>query len=124
MRRPSPAGLAVAIAVSMLPCASLAQSNIFRLDRAGPQLNPSDYDEMLASIDRLNRGEPTMGRTENWSDPKTGASGTSTLIGLRSIGPSTCHMLKHHIATRKNPEGFNYRLTWCPTPGGAWKIHH
>jgi hypothetical protein len=33
----------------------------------------------------------------------------------------TCHLVRHHIAAARPPSR-NYRLTWCRTATGEWKI--
>jgi len=35
-------------------------------------------------------------------------------------GGMACHLVQHHIVT--GGAGRDYRLTWCRTPSGEWKI--
>jgi len=124
-RRPSlRAALVACCCAFLLPAAAAqAQVNPFRSSRNGPSLSPEDNRLLFESIDRLNAAEPAhAGRSEAWSNPQTNSSGTSTVLRVFRSGGMACHLVRHHVVVAGRPPGQNYRLTWCLTPAGAWKI--
>jgi surface antigen len=77
---------------------------------------------MFESVARLNAAEPSqVGRSDAWSNPQTQSSGTSTILRIFRSGGMDCHLVRHHILAGR-PPGRDYRLTWCRTPTGEWKI--
>ena len=88
----------------------------------GPGLSPEDSQLLFESVTRLNTAEPgRVGRSETWSNPQTKTSGTSTILKVFHSGGMTCHLVRHHIVAGKSPSR-DYRLTWCRTSNGEWKI--
>jgi surface antigen len=117
----SPRCLSAALAAFvLLPAAAQAQINPFR---GGPGLAPEDNRLLFESIERLNAAEPAKaGRSEAWSNPQTNTSGTSTILRVFRSGGMACHLVRNHIVIAGQPPGRDYRLTWCRTPSGEWKI--
>jgi surface antigen len=71
----------------------------------------------------LNAAEPSKaGSSESWNNPQTKSSGTSTILRLFNSGGMVCHLIRHHIVVDGRAPEHNYRLTWCRTPTGEWKI--
>ena len=107
-------------ALVLLPAAAQAQINPFR---GGPGLAPEDNRLLFESIERLNAAEPAKaGRSEAWSNPQTNTSGTSTILRVFRSGGMAGHLVRNHIVVAGQPRGHDYRLTWCRTPSGEWKI--
>ena len=121
MRSRSPHRLSAALAACIfLTAAAHAQVNPFG---RGPGLAPEDNRLLFESVARLNAAEPSqVGRSEAWSNPQTNSSGTSTILRVFRSGGMACHLVRHHIIVAGRPPGHNYRLTWCRTPSGEWKI--
>jgi len=117
----SPRCLSAALAAFvLLPAAAQAQINPFR---GGPGLAPEDNRLLFESIERLNAAEPAKaGRSEAWSNPQTNTSGTSTILRVFPSHGMACHLVRNHIVVAGQPPDRNYRLTWCRTPSGEWKI--
>jgi surface antigen len=89
----------------------------------GPGLSPEDNRQLFESIARLNAAEPAqVGRFAMWTNPQTNNSGTSTILRVFRSGGMPCHLLGHHIVVAGRPSGLDYRLTWCRTRSGQWKI--
>jgi surface antigen len=100
--------------------AAQAQVNPFR---GGPGLSPEDNRLLFESIARLNAAEPAqVGRFATWTNPQTNNSGTSTVLRVFRSGGMPCHLLGYHIVVAGRPSGLDYRLTWCRTRSGEWKI--
>ena len=119
----SPRCLSVALAACFFLSASAqAQVNPFRgSGRRG--LSPEDNQMLFESIARLNAAEPSqVGRSEAWSNPQTKSSGTSTVLQVFHSRGMVCHLVRHQIVAAGRPPGHQYRLTWCRTPSGEWKI--
>ena len=106
----------------LLPAAAPAQINPFRGSRS-PGLSAEDNQLLFDSIERLNSAEPAkVGRSEAWNNPQTKTSGTSTILRVFHSGGMACHLVRNHIVVAGQPPGRDYRLTWCRTPSGEWKI--
>jgi surface antigen len=106
----------------LLPGAAPAQINPFRGSR-GQGLSPEDNQLLFQSVARLNAAEPSqVGRSEAWNNPQTNSSGTSIILRVFHSGGMACHLVRHHIVVAGRQPGHNYRLTWCRTSSGEWKI--
>ena len=88
----------------------------------GQGLAPSDNRMFFESVARLNAVTPSkVGQSDSWSNPETKSSGTSTILRVFHSGGMACHLVRHHIVAGRPPPR-DYRLTWCRTPTGEWKI--
>ena len=121
MRPRPPYCLSATLALCVfLTAAAQAQINPFR---GGPGLSPEDNRPLFESVARLNAADPAQaGRFAAWSNPQTNNSGTSTILRVFRSGGMACHLMRHHIVVAGRPSGLDYRLTWCRTPSGEWKI--
>ena len=89
----------------------------------GRGLSPSDNQMVFESVARLNAAEPSqVGSSEAWNNAQTNSSGTSTILRVFHSGGMACHLVRHHVVVAGRQPGHNYRLTWCRTPSGEWKI--
>ena len=106
----------------LLPGAAPAQINPFRGSR-GQGLSPQDNQLLFESVARLNAVEPSqVGSSEAWNNPQTNSSGTSTILRVFHSGGMACHLVRHQVVVAGRQPGHNYRLTWCRTSSGEWKI--
>jgi surface antigen len=123
MRLGSSRSLSGALAACvLLSAAAQAQVNPFR-GSGGRGLSPEDNQLLFESVARLNAAEPgRVGRSEEWRNPQTNSSGTSTVLRVFHSGRMVCHLVRHSIIVAGRPPARNYRLTWCRTPTGEWKI--
>jgi surface antigen len=113
----------VACCTLLLTAAAQAQVNPFHTTRVGPRLSPADSRLFAASVERLNAAEPAeVGHAESWSNPRTKSSGTSTVLKVFDDNGSACHLVRHHVVAGGRAPGRDYRLTWCRTADGAWKV--
>jgi surface antigen len=107
-------------ALILLPVALQAQVNPFR---GGPGLPPEDNRLLFESVARLNAAKPShVGLSETWSNPQTNNSGTSTILRVFHSGGMVCHLVQSRIVIPRRPPPASYRLTWCLTSNGEWKI--
>src|SRR5215469_11063980 len=122
MRVRSSLCLSVALAVGLFLPAAQAQVNPFR-GSGSRGLSAEDNQMLFDSVARLNAAEPSkVGNSESWSNPQTNASGTSTILRVFHSGGMDCHLVRHHIVIAGRQPGQNFRLTWCRTSSGEWKI--
>jgi surface antigen len=113
-----PAALAVLL---FLIAAAQAQVIAFQ-GNLGPGLSPEDNRLLFESVERLNAAEPSqIGHSDTWSNPQTKSHGSSTILKVFHSGGLECHLVRHQIVTGRS-SGRDYRLTWCRTPAGEWKI--
>jgi surface antigen len=77
---------------------------------------------LFDSVARLNATEPSkVGQSDSWSNPETKSHGSSTILKVFHSNGMTCHLVRHHIVAARPPSR-NYRLAWCRTETGEWKI--
>lgn len=106
-----------------LAAAANAQVSPFRGTRWGPHLTSEDNRLLNESVARLNASEPAeAGHAESWQNPRTKSSGTSTVVSAFDEDGMACRLVRHHIVAAGREPGRTYRLTWCKTPSGDWKI--
>ena len=123
MRFQSPRCLSAALAAYLL-LSTAAQAQVIPFGgNFGPGLSPEDNRLMVESIARLNAAEPSrVGLSESWDNPQTRTSGTSTILRVFHSGGMACHLVRHRIVAAGRARARDYRLTWCRTPDGEWKI--
>jgi hypothetical protein len=74
-------------------------------------------------VARLNAAEPSkVGHSDSWSNPETRSSGSPTVLRVFRSDGMPCHLVRHQIVVPGQPPAGDYRLTWCRTPRGEWKI--
>ena len=115
--------LSAALAACLLLSAA-AQAQVIPFGgNFGPGLSPEDNRLMVESIARLNAAEPSrVGLSESWNNPQTRTSGTSTILRVFHSRGMPCHQVRHQIVAVGQARPRDYRLTWCRTPDGEWKI--
>ena len=122
MRPWSPYYLWAALAACLLPPGSVRARVIPFSGNFGQGLAPSDSKMIFESVARLNAVEPSkVGQSDSWSNPETKNSGTSTILQVFHSGGMACHLVRHQIVAGR-PPARDYRLTWCRTSTGEWKI--
>jgi surface antigen len=123
MRPRSSRCLSAALAACVLLSAT-AQAQVIPFGgNFGPGLSPEDNQLLFESVARLNAAEPSqVGRSEVWSNPQTKTSGTSEILRVFRSGGMVCHLMRHHIVVVGRTPARDYRLTWCRTSTGEWKI--
>lgn len=118
----SPRCLSAALAACLLLSTAHAQVIPFG-GNFGPGLSPEDNRLMVESIARLNAAEPSrVGLSESWNNPQTRTSGSSTILRVFHSHGMACHQVRHQIVAVGQARPRDYRLTWCRTPDGEWKI--
>ena len=123
MRFRSPHGLVLALAACLL-LSAVARAQVIPFGgNFGPGLSPEDNRMLVESIARLNAAEPSrVGLSESWDNPQTRTSGTSTILREFHSRGMACHLVRHQIVAAGQARPRDYRLTWCRTPAGEWKI--
>jgi surface antigen len=123
MRYRSPRGLVAALAACLL-LSTAAQAQVIPFGgNFGPGLSPEDNRLMVESIARLNAAKPSrVGLSESWNNPQTRTSGSSTILRVFHSQGMACHQVRHQIVAAGQSRPRDYRLTWCHTPDGEWKI--
>ena len=122
MRSQSPRWLIAVLAVLLLLIATPQAQVLPFHGNYGPGLLPEDNRLLFESVAQLNAAEPSqVGRSEAWRNPQTKSHGTSTILKVFHSDAMECHLVRHHIVAGKSPSR-TYRLTWCRTATGEWKI--
>jgi surface antigen len=102
---------------------SRAQVNPFFNQEAGPGLHDDDFTIMHATSSRLYQQDVVAdGAASQWSNPKTGDSGTVTVLQSFQKSGMTCRKVQYEIRLGGAIANNLYMLNWCKTASGEWKI--
>lgn len=119
-----------AVAALSLAAAAIAWLSVNAPAEA--QVNPFGRNIEMSREDMRRLGEaesrlyaqepPAVGSTETWSNPKTGRSGTVTLIDSFERNGMPCRKLRHDINPRRHQPSYQFVIDRCRLPDGSWKI--
>jgi len=114
-------GLMVLLSAACMAHSALAQINPFSRSRGTPLTG----EDMAALQDATNRllDNPQLapGITEQWSNPKSGASGTLTAGYPVNGNGLSCRVIRYQNSVPGPTPQRDTRLTWCKTKEG-WKL--
>ena len=121
-----PAAIVLALATGF-PGPVQAQINPFRTNRAAPRLDRTDLELLDQAAAKLYTQENVAdGASESWDNPRTGASGSVTVVSSfhRTVrGDSLlCRRLRYDVAVRGRTGTRSFLIDWCRLPDGNWKI--
>ena len=107
----------------VLPLAAHAQVNPFRSSRVGSGLNQDDLKALGAASQRLyTQNSVADGTSDTWSNPRSGNSGTVTVLQSFERQGNACRKLRYDIRLRQRKNPSSYTLSWCHLPDGSWKV--
>lgn len=107
----------------VLPLAAHAQVNPFQSSRVGSGLNQDDLKALGAASRRLYAQDSVAdGASNTWSNPKSGNSGTVTVLQSFERQGNACRKLHYDIRLRQRQGPRSYTLSWCHMPDGSWKV--
>lgn len=84
-----------------------------------PELTAQDT-EIIKRKARVELSDKPEGTILEWDNPKSGNSGTVTLLKRFSIDGRECRVLRH-VLNMVRAESFRYKVTICLQPDGTWK---
>ncbi len=84
-----------------------------------PELTAEDI-EIIKETARVEMGDKPKGTTLEWDNPKSGNSGSVTLLKRFSVEGRECRKLQH-VLNIVRAESFNYKVTICRQPDDSWK---
>ncbi len=103
-----------------------AQMNVF--GRTGFEMSAADLDQLKSASAKLYTDETrAVGDTESWTSPKSGTSGTVTLVRIYAYDYQgqnlDCRKLKHEIARDGIADKLNFVSDRCRIEGtNEWKV--
>jgi len=107
--------------LSLIPATPQAAVNPFRNSRIG--LNSADMREMNAAAARLYEQDTVAdGATAQWSNPRSGNSGSITVVQNFTKADMQCRKLRYNIHLRARRGTRSYTVNWCKTASGVWKL--
>jgi surface antigen len=111
------------LCLSLLPTISHAQVSPIPSSRLETGLNDADRRAMSAAAARLyQRDTVTNGATDTWSNPRSGNSGSVTVLQSFTKSEMPCHKLRYDVHLHRRRGMRSYTINWCKTATGAWKI--
>jgi surface antigen len=100
-----------------------AQINPFYNQESGPGLSGDDFPLLHAAATRLYQQDVVAdGAASQWSNPKTGDSGTITVLQSFQHSGMACRKVRYEVRLRGSTANSPYTLNWCKTASGEWKI--
>jgi len=110
------AALIVVIGMGAVPPADAQLINPFAKD----SLKLDDEDKaMMREAMRSVLESGKAATTKSWTNPKTGVSGTATLLRAYDENGMSCGEVEHAFT---KPNTNRYILPFCKTPDGKWKV--
>lgn len=111
--------IALLLAVGVMPAS--AQINPFRGSTTGlPQGDLAILGSTAAQL--YENTSLADGSSSGWSSPKTGNSGKVTLLRTFHRNSLLCREVEYTIHKRGVAGARDYKVNWCRTPSGAWKL--
>jgi surface antigen len=112
---------ALCLCVVAWPPTSDAQISPFRSSRT--HLRGDDQTLMNSAASQLYQQDTVAdGAADHWSNPKTGNSGTVTVLQSFEKEGMACRKVRYVIRLRGVTGQRVYTLNWCKTASGEWKI--
>ena len=107
--------------LSLFPTTPQAALNPLRSSVTG--LNSADLRAMSAAASGLYQQDTVSdGATANWSNPKSGNSGSITVLQSFTMSDMQCRKLRYNIHLRRRRGMRSYTVNWCKTASGVWKL--
>jgi len=107
--------------LSLFPTTPQAALNPLRSSVTG--LNSVDLRAMSAAAAGLYQQDNVSdGATANWSNPKSGNSGSITVLQSFNRSDMQCRKLRYNIHLRRRRGMRSYTVNWCKTASGVWKL--
>jgi surface antigen len=111
----------LSLGLSLFPATLQAALNTARNSRTG--LNDVDVRAMSATAARLYKQDTVAnGAKDHWSNPRSGNSGSITVLESFTKSDMPCRRLRYdiHLHARRTTRSFT--VNWCKTATGAWKL--
>ena len=112
---------ASAILCSLGAASATAQINPFR-KYGTVNLTKEDLRLMSGAASKLVQQSSKLGQTETWENPKSGNSGSISLLEVFRKNGMSCQKRRYSIRSTKAADESVYVLDFCRVPSGAWKL--
>lgn len=109
--------LAAIVATAGSSLAHAQYGEVFGTIRPGP----GDQVMVRERVQTLLDG-PAEPRALEWQNPRTGNSGTVTLMSETMRGNRQCRQIEYRILTRSYDRPEVAIIVWCKQPNGRWQI--
>jgi surface antigen len=110
--------IAIILALTLIPFPTMAGALINPFDSSGNSLSKEDSDLMKGALKSVLDAKKT-GATAEWKSPSSGLSGRATALDLFQMNGMPCANVEHAFTAGG---GSTYRLPFCQTADGRWKI--
>jgi hypothetical protein len=99
---------------------ALAQNSPFgRSDTMN--LDNDDLAAISGAASKIGQPNSTVGQTENWQNPKTGRSGSISLLQTFERYGLPCQKRRYTVDKTVKDPGSSYVMDFCRLPSGEWK---
>ena len=109
---------AITLALIVMPLPTLADALINPFDAAGNSLSDEDGELMKGALKSVLDAKKA-GATAEWKSPSSGLAGRATALDLFEKNGMRCANVEHAFTAGG---GSTYRLPFCQTADGTWKI--
>jgi surface antigen len=101
--------------------AAMAQINPFGRSDTVP-LDSDDIQIMRSAATKLTLNNAAIGQTETWQNPKSGRSGSVSLLQTFKKNGMLCQKRRYFVDQTVNSQASQYVMTLCRLPTGEWKL--
>lgn len=109
---------AIVLAAIVLPLPTLAGALVNPFNSSGNSLSKEDSELMKRALTSVLDAK-RAGATAEWKSYSSGLSGRATALDLFEVNGMPCANVEHVFTAGG---GATYRLPFCQTADGAWKI--
>ena len=85
-------------------------------------LDSDDLQIMNSAASRLTQKHVAVGQTETWQNPKSGRSGSVSLLQTFKKNGMPCQKRRYYVDQTVNSQASAYVLNLCRVPTGEWKL--
>ncbi len=89
--------------------------------RDGLNLDSEDLAAIDGAASKLGQPNSTVGQTENWQNPKTGRSGSISVLQTFERYGLPCQKRRYTVDSTVKAPGSSYVMDLCRLPSGEWK---
>ncbi len=115
--------IGVAAVVLMFVSTAAHAQMISPFGKKGPKMGRADIELMDKAAEPLFEGSDfKIGTSADWSNPSSGWSGKVTTIAETKKSGLGCRTLDYGFNLPKRTDTKVYRVNWCKTKDGVWRL--
>lgn len=110
------------LALFLASASTMAVAQMSPFGTSGFTMDQSDIESMSSAAQPIYQSPPPAnGSQYEWSNPKTGSSGTMTLLESREYQGLPCRKIQYNFKIKNVATDFSFVQERCQVASGEWK---